>query len=140
MDFQKNKIRKVLGTKYSPKEIERIEKILEKGSEKSGIDYFTFSREVAFNLIKQPEKQDEILAEASDGVYGLESIVNEEFKQKKRKCLDRLITPEEAKAGKFNCKSCGSNKCIFIPKQILAGDESETIFLRCTKCGTRWKI
>jgi len=38
-----------------------------------------------------------------------------------------------------NCKQCGNNKALFWTVQTRSGDEAETKFFRCTKCGYTWR-
>ena len=37
------------------------------------------------------------------------------------------------------CRKCGNNKAYFWTIQTRAGDEAETKFFKCTKCGTTWR-
>lgn len=37
------------------------------------------------------------------------------------------------------CKKCKNNKAYFWTVQIRAGDEDETKFFKCTKCGHTWR-
>ena len=37
------------------------------------------------------------------------------------------------------CKKCGNNKAYFWTIQTRAGDEAETKFFKCTKCGNTWR-
>ena len=38
------------------------------------------------------------------------------------------------------CPKCGYNKAYFWTVQTRAGDEAETRFFECTKCGNRWRL
>jgi len=37
------------------------------------------------------------------------------------------------------CKKCGHNKAYFWTVQTRSGDEAETKFFKCTKCGYTWR-
>ena len=37
------------------------------------------------------------------------------------------------------CKECGNNKAYFWTLQTRSGDEAETKFFKCTKCGHVWR-
>jgi transcription factor S len=37
------------------------------------------------------------------------------------------------------CRKCENTKAYFWSKQTRAGDEAETRFFRCTKCGNTWR-
>jgi len=37
------------------------------------------------------------------------------------------------------CKKCGNDKVYFWTVQTRAGDEAETKFFKCTKCGHTWR-
>ena len=37
------------------------------------------------------------------------------------------------------CKKCGNEKAFFWTVQTRAGDEAETKFFKCTKCGNIWR-
>jgi len=37
------------------------------------------------------------------------------------------------------CKKCGNEKSYFWTVQTRAGDEAETKFFKCTKCGNIWR-
>lgn len=37
------------------------------------------------------------------------------------------------------CKKCGNDKAYFWTSQTRAGDEAETKFFKCTKCGNTWR-
>ncbi len=37
------------------------------------------------------------------------------------------------------CKKCGNDKTYFWTVQTRSGDESETKFFKCTKCGHTWR-
>jgi DNA-directed RNA polymerase subunit M len=37
------------------------------------------------------------------------------------------------------CRECGNEKAYFWTVQTRAGDEAETKFFKCTKCGTTWR-
>ena len=37
------------------------------------------------------------------------------------------------------CKECGNEKAYFWTVQTRAGDEAETKFFKCTKCGNTWR-
>ena len=37
------------------------------------------------------------------------------------------------------CKKCKNDKCYFWTVQTRAGDEAETKFFKCTKCGHTWR-
>jgi len=38
-----------------------------------------------------------------------------------------------------SCKNCGHNKAYFWTVQTRSGDEAETKFFKCTKCGSTWR-
>jgi len=38
-----------------------------------------------------------------------------------------------------HCKKCGNNKSYFWTVQTRSGDEAETKFFKCTKCGYTWR-
>ena len=38
-----------------------------------------------------------------------------------------------------NCKQCGNNKAYFWTVQTRSGDEAETKFFKCTRCGNTWR-
>jgi len=38
-----------------------------------------------------------------------------------------------------DCKKCDNNKCYFWALQTRAGDEGETSFFKCVKCGYTWR-
>ena len=38
-----------------------------------------------------------------------------------------------------NCKKCGNNKAYFWTVQTRSGDEAETKFFKCVKCGYTWR-
>ena len=38
------------------------------------------------------------------------------------------------------CTKCGNNKAEFWSEQTRSGDEGETRFFRCTKCGLTWRV
>jgi transcription factor S len=48
---------------------------------------------------------------------------------------DTEVLPEISAA----CKQCGNNKAFFWTVQTRSGDEAETKFFRCTKCGYTWR-
>ena len=37
------------------------------------------------------------------------------------------------------CKKCGNNQAYFWTVQTRSGDEAETKFFKCTKCGHTWR-
>ncbi len=37
------------------------------------------------------------------------------------------------------CKNCGNDKAFFWTVQTRSGDEAETKFFKCTKCGHTWR-
>ena len=37
------------------------------------------------------------------------------------------------------CKKCGNDKAYFWAVQTRSGDEAETKFFKCTKCGNTWR-
>lgn len=37
------------------------------------------------------------------------------------------------------CPKCGNDKAYYFSAQMRAGDEAETRFLKCTKCGYTWR-
>ena len=42
-------------------------------------------------------------------------------------------------ANQIKCKKCNNTKCYFWTVQTRAGDEAETKFFKCTKCGHTWR-
>lgn len=48
------------------------------------------------------------------------------------KAETRPIVPAE-------CRSCGNDQAYFWSRQTRSGDEAETRFFRCTKCGKTWR-
>ena len=41
---------------------------------------------------------------------------------------------------KADCKKCGNSEAYYYAVQTRSGDESETVFLTCTKCKHVWKM
>lgn len=49
--------------------------------------------------------------------------------------MEKKTLPET----KAKCPKCGNDKAFFWMAQTRAGDEPETKFLKCTKCGHTWR-
>jgi len=47
--------------------------------------------------------------------------------------------PQVATTDIFQCKRCKKKECTFYNMQIRAGDEGETIFIRCLNCGFQFR-
>lgn len=54
---------------------------------------------------------------------------------------DKFIeSPPEVDEGVISCKKCGSNRTFSYSKQTRRGDEATTVFVKCSKCQTCWRI
>jgi transcription factor S len=40
---------------------------------------------------------------------------------------------------KQNCEKCDCEECFYWTKQTRSGDEPETVFYKCVKCGNTWR-
>ena len=64
---------------------------------------------------------------------------SEKIEEKKQVAVvsekDTQILPQVTE----ECKKCGNDKAFFWTVQTRAGDEAETKFFKCTKCGAMWR-
>lgn len=66
--------------------------------------------------------------------------VKEEVKQKDEDNMDVVDSNDETlPETDADCEKCGNKKAYFWLIQTRAGDEPETKFLKCTKCGHTWR-
>ena len=64
-----------------------------------------------------------------------------ETKKKEERSFE-VIGDEEEKTlpiMEAKCHKCGNEEAYYTLQQTRAGDEPETKFLKCTKCGNRWR-
>ena len=60
-------------------------------------------------------------------------------KEKKRVAVVKKGDEDTLPVIDANCKECGSNKAYFWTVQTRSGDEAETKFFKCIKCGYTWR-
>ncbi|MBW3012327.1 transcription factor S [Candidatus Woesearchaeota archaeon] len=53
--------------------------------------------------------------------------------------IDPKKTDENLPTTEADCDKCGNDKAFYWLVQTRAADESQTKFLRCTKCGHTWR-
>jgi DNA-directed RNA polymerase subunit M len=64
-----------------------------------------------------------------------------ETKKKEERSFE-VVGEEEDKTlpvMKADCHKCGNNEAYYVLQQTRSADEPETKFLKCTKCGHRWR-
>lgn len=94
------------------------------------------------SILTQRKDKDKTFLGCSCG-YVLKSgnvEVKEEVKQKVEDNMDVVDANDETlPETDADCEKCGNNKAYFWLIQTRAGDEPETKFLKCTKCGHTWR-
>jgi len=60
-------------------------------------------------------------------------------KEKELEVVEKGRDLETLPVMEAKCEKCGNNKAYFWLIQTRAGDEPETKFLRCAKCGHTWR-
>jgi len=66
----------------------------------------------------------------------------EKIKDKDKKKEVSVLKEKDANALPIiseKCKKCGYDKCYFWTVQTRSGDEAETKFFKCCKCGFTWR-
>lgn len=71
----------------------------------------------------------------------LDAVTIKETVEKKEKDVEVIDKGELETLPKtrVSCPKCGNNEAYFWLVQTRAGDEPETKFLKCTKCGHTWR-
>lgn len=71
----------------------------------------------------------------------LDTVTIKETVEKKEKDVEVVEKSELETLPKtrVSCPKCGNNEAYFWLLQTRAGDESETKFLKCVKCGHTWR-
>jgi DNA-directed RNA polymerase subunit M len=66
-------------------------------------------------------------------------ILSEKMKEKTNVVLvkEEIVPYPKAKA---LCKKCGNTEAYYYSVQTRGGDESETVYMTCTKCKNVWKV
>ncbi|MEM4261120.1 MAG: hypothetical protein QXG00_07800 [Candidatus Woesearchaeota archaeon] len=62
-----------------------------------------------------------------------------EYKNKIMREVEVQQIEETGVKGIDKCRFCGSDRLVFVTRQIRSGDEPATIFIRCVTCGRSWK-
>jgi transcription factor S len=71
-----------------------------------------------------------------------ESMSKYEISEKVKSSDNVIITGDDIQTlpkTKVKCSKCGNNEAYWRLRQTRSADESETRFLRCTKCGHTWR-
>lgn len=58
----------------------------------------------------------------------------------KKKELEEYNKNNKASTDIFKCSKCKKRKCSITEKQVRAGDEPATTFVKCLECGHSWTI
>lgn len=61
------------------------------------------------------------------------------YKKDEQEYLQLLECPE-VEEGMFTCENCNSKKIFTMSKQTRSGDESTTVFARCSECKKGWIV
>lgn len=88
--------------------------------------------EIIGNTYKQNVTYTEIVKDC-----GFDSDCFEKYKNDENAYLNFLECPE-VEEGMFECRKCKSKKIFTTSKQTRSGDESTTVFARCSNCKFGW--
>jgi transcription elongation factor S-II len=114
-----------------------------------GKEYASKYRQLTFNLKKNVVLAarvlfGEVLPDALVRMTA-EELADEELQRKRqewmeKKARERQTDQEESTTDMFRCGRCGERRCTYFQKQTRSADEPMTTFVRCVKCGNRWKF
>ena len=96
-------------------------------------------------ILKPNKKEDGTVVQACSCGYekkaGSTASVKDEKKAKKEEAEVGVVDSEMETLPKTKeeCPECGNNEAYYWLIQTRAGDESETKFLKCTKCKHTWR-
>ena len=64
------------------------------------------------------------------------------YKKEEQYIEDRILNTNNTQTGMYKCKdkSCGSLNCTIYQEQTRRADEGMTTFIKCRKCGKRYRI
>lgn len=71
-------------------------------------------------------------------LYGWNSPVFENVKNKLTEKDEFIENPPEVVEGIFTCGICKTNKTVSFSKQTRSGDESTTVYITCIQCKKTW--
>lgn len=145
----KKNFKKDLGKKYSD-----ILKKIEKGIFEFSTDYAEVNNTPFLLESIYKTKFDELLCVLNSNKLIISKILSNEIKPyniaflkqdelnpdkfdaiKKKNELEEFKKNNEATSNAYKCSKCGKSKCTVTEKQIRAGDEPATVFVKCVECG-----
>jgi DNA-directed RNA polymerase subunit M/transcription elongation factor TFIIS len=102
--------------------------------------YNKYAFEKLGEIVSHPDLVSTIIGDIENAVEGWDSCVYEKLRRKEESITQEQVEGMKVTKGEFTCRNykCKSDECCYYTSQTRSLDEPASVYVICTKCGTRY--